>query len=31
MALEQTGRFAGAFRTRYPQAVLDIVEIISEG
>ncbi|MFI6005045.1 hydroxymethylbilane synthase [Streptomyces sp. NPDC051366] len=31
MALEQTGRFADAFRARYPQAVLDIVEIISEG
>ncbi|MFB6557470.1 hydroxymethylbilane synthase [Streptomyces sp. NPDC056400] len=31
MALEQTGRFADAFRARYPEAVLDIVEIVSEG
>ncbi|MEV7541086.1 hydroxymethylbilane synthase [Streptomyces sp. NPDC089915] len=31
MALEQTGRFAGAFRARHPEAVLDVVEIVSEG
>ncbi|MGW2437989.1 hydroxymethylbilane synthase, partial [Streptomyces goshikiensis] len=31
MALEQTGRFADVFRARYPQVVLDIVEIVSEG
>lgn len=31
MALEQTGRFADVFRARYPQVVLDIVEIASEG
>ncbi|MFI0219966.1 hydroxymethylbilane synthase [Streptomyces lydicus] len=31
MPLEQTGRFTNAFRARYPQAFLDIVEIISEG
>ena len=31
MALEQTTRFADAFRARYPQAVLDIVKIVSEG
>ncbi|MET9958210.1 hydroxymethylbilane synthase [Streptomyces sp. NPDC006326] len=31
MALEQTGRFAAAFRACYPEAVLDVVEIVSEG
>ncbi|WP_327386880.1 hypothetical protein [Streptomyces sp. NBC_01207] len=31
MALEQTDRFGDAFRARYPEAVLDIVEIVSEG
>ncbi|MFE6104694.1 hydroxymethylbilane synthase [Streptomyces laurentii] len=31
MALEQTGRFAQAFRTRYPHMSLDIVAITSEG
>ncbi|MEV7616109.1 hypothetical protein [Streptomyces sp. NPDC089799] len=31
MALEQTTRFADTFRAGYPQAVLDIVEIVSDG
>ncbi|MFE5859683.1 hydroxymethylbilane synthase [Streptomyces virginiae] len=31
MAMEQTGRFADAFRTRYPDVALDICKIISEG
>lgn len=31
MALEQTGRFADAFRARYPEVTLDIVKITSEG
>ncbi|MFF2965066.1 hydroxymethylbilane synthase [Streptomyces sp. NPDC057963] len=31
MAMEQTGRFAGLFRDRYPKTPLDIVTITSEG
>ncbi|KUN02089.1 hypothetical protein AQI95_28850 [Streptomyces yokosukanensis] len=31
MAMEQTGRFATAFRARYPDVTLDIVKITSEG
>ncbi|MFD6180724.1 hydroxymethylbilane synthase [Streptomyces goshikiensis] len=31
MAMEQTERFAAAFRSRYPAVGLDIVEIVSEG
>ncbi|MEU3904095.1 hydroxymethylbilane synthase [Streptomyces goshikiensis] len=31
MAMEQTGRFADAFRTRHPDITLDVREIVSEG
>ncbi|WP_051832854.1 hydroxymethylbilane synthase [Streptomyces katrae] len=31
MAMEQTGRFAEAFRARHPQLTLDILKITSEG